>query len=134
MFAFQNFLNFDINLKPISVSSKCIIKVLTELKSFREINRCYVIYSNEAVKCFFELGLIISFFFQILSFDFSQFTFKCKHTVNQRTKFMSTPKMPFQILVVVCVFFIFEDNQYARKLFWFGKRPKDYLKRILSIC
>lgn len=67
MFAFQNFLNFDINLKPISVSSKCIIKVLTELKSFREINRCYVIYSNEAVKCFFELGWIIISFFLLLN-------------------------------------------------------------------
>ena len=67
MFAFQNFLNFDINLKPISVSSKCIIKVLTELKSFREINRCYVIYSNEAEKCFFELGRIIISFFLLLN-------------------------------------------------------------------
>ena len=67
MFALQNFLNFAINLKPISVSNKCIIKVLTELKSFREINRCYVIYSNEAVKCFFELGRIIISFFLLLN-------------------------------------------------------------------
>ena len=69
MFTFQNFLNFDINinLKLINVSNRCIIKVLTELKSFREINRCYVIYSNEAVKCFFELGWIIISFFLLLN-------------------------------------------------------------------
>ena len=133
MFALQNFLNFAINLKPISVSNKCIIKVLTELKSFREINTRYVIYSNEAVKCFFELGLIISFFFQILSFDFSHFTFKCKHTVNQRTKCINTPKMSFWILIVACVFSFPKTTDRLGK-YSGPKEDQGLSQRILNIC
>ena len=58
MFYLQNFLNFDIDLKFISVSTKCMIKDKTEQKTeiIQKINKCYVMKCNEAVKCFLKLS------------------------------------------------------------------------------